>query len=242
MMHTACSRLVGSFAAILLLASCMTPARAATIDTIPIKSAADLTLPAENAPAGFTSNPSNGRAIDNAFMLTVLGRHMNYIFHKDGWTTGYHGWLDANNPAGDAFVTYDFYGFKKSAGAHAAVAPYLGLVLGVQNPVNDNSLPSNATVFIDGTGTYDPAGQPFTVVEIVFQVNNVLADVTGYYSGGDSAAADQATATTIEATAGLSDWLQAQSHPAQQSSMVWPIVPLILLLPGRRYWSRRRGT
>lgn len=239
-MPTPCSRLVGVFAAVLLLATCLLPARAADTDTITIKNATDLLLPAEDAPAGFTVNLANGRPINNAMLLTVLGKHMSYVFHKDGWTTGYHGWLDANDPTGDVFVTYDFYGFKKSAGARAAVASYLGLVLGVQNTVNDSRLPSNATVFIDGTGTYDPNGQPFTVVEIVFQVHNVLADITGYYAGGDASAADAARATTIAATAGLSDWLQAQSHPAQ-SSLIWSLVPMALLMPGRRFSFRRHG-
>jgi hypothetical protein len=241
-MKTACTRLVGAFAVLLLTACCVSPALAADGATISVKKAADLMVPSQQAPAGFSVNQANGRVINNAMILTVLGKHLNYLFHTDGWTTGYHGWLDANDPSGDGFVTYDFYAFKTSAGASKAMASYEGLVLGVENPVNDSRLPANATVFIDGTGTYGASGEPFTVVEIVFQVNNVLADVTGYYAGGDSNAADAARSTSIAATAGLYDWLQSQAHPVQKSSLIWPDVLLLLLLPGTRFWSRRRGT
>jgi hypothetical protein len=214
---------------------------AADTTIIRATTASDLVLPASSVPPTFTLRASEGQAMSVTSLRPLLGRHLTGIFAKNGWTAGYHGWLDANDLRGDGFATYDVYGFKANAGARAAAPAYLGLILGVRTPISDRRLPSNASVFIDGTGTYNPSGLPFTVVEIVFRVDNVVADVTGYNTGNSAADTDAARETATLATVSLASWLHAQSHPAKHASLPLPLLPLILLAPTIRRPGRRLG-
>lgn len=232
---------IGVLVAVLLAGSWLMPVRAADTNVIRVNSSAALIAPAAGVPANFTQRASLGQSISTIGLLPLLGKHITNVFQHNGWTAGYHGWLDSNDLGGDAFSTYDFYGFKDTAGAQKAASAYLGLVLGVQTPISDPRLPSNATVFIDGTGTYDPNGQPYTVVEIVFRVNNVVADVTGYNTGNSSADTDAARQTATIATASLASWLRTQSHPAKHASLFVPLLPLALIAPIIRVRGRRQG-
>ena len=99
----------------------------------------------------------------------------------------------------------------------------LGLALGVQTPIAPGELPPNTEVFVDSTGTFGPNLTPFVAVEVEFNVQNVLADVTGYYEGGDNTAIDEATTGTIDAASSIGNWLASQTHSSERS--VLPLRP-----------------
>jgi hypothetical protein len=219
----------------------MAPVSATDTNLIRAQTPTDLALPAASVPPDFTPKVSASQPITTATMRPVLGKHVTLLFLKDGWTAGFHGWLDARQLQGDAFITYDFYGFKDSAGARAAAKSYLGLILGVQTQNNERHLPRNATLFIDGTGAYGPSGQPFTVVEIAFRVNNVLADVTGYYAGSSASATDAARKISVDAGVSLFGWLQSQSHPAKHATLLLPLLPVALITARLRPHGLRLG-
>ncbi len=98
---------------------------------------------------------------------------------------GYHGWLDGASTPDLPFVTYDMYAFGSDRGAQAAMNIIAGLVQGLETTTLDKSLPTNARTWTDGTETFGPTNQPFSVAEVVFFQGNVLVNVIAY-SGGDS--------------------------------------------------------
>jgi hypothetical protein len=223
---------------VFVFVSAMLPAYAADSSLIGVAKSTDLALPAANAPAGYVARPSQGYAITRATMRPMLGNHLTSAFEHYGWTSGYHGWLDAIDLRGNMFVTYDLFGFKSAAGAQAAQASYVGLIPGVESSITDRRMPKGASVFIDQTGTYGQ-GQPFVVVEIVFRTDNVLGDITGYYSGGDAVAANSATASTIAAASAIATWLNGQAHPVGHQSALFLPFALPLLTLGLRVRGRQ---
>jgi hypothetical protein len=214
--------------------------RAAGSSPIDVSTAASLALPDSALPAGYTVQPMESYPITRASKLPQLGKELMAQFLREGWLSGYHGWLDATDRSWNAFLTYDFYGFKSTRGASNVTGSLAGLVLGVQTTVAAKRLPAGAQIFIDGTGSYGPEQLPFVAVEVVYRVQNVVADVTGYFAGSTVAATDAATSATISASAVLAAWLDRRSHAAHGGSLGFP-----LLLPGLAVpaacRSRRRG-
>ncbi len=221
-----------------LLGLTLQPARAGST-LVPADSPSSLAIPGSAVPTGYTVDGMQSHAITNQLMLSTLGQHASKLFQQEGWVTGYHGWLNANDLTYQAFITYDFYGFKTAIGAQAAASLYLGLALGVQTPTSNGALPPDAQVFVDSTGDYSTNLndlQPFVAVEVVFRIQNVLADVTGYYRGGDSQTIDDATTGSISAATTISTWLSERARTVHGSEL-----PLLLLafaifpcVPGRR--------
>jgi hypothetical protein len=174
-----------------------------------------LVLPAADVPPGFVPQPQRSFAISRAAMRGMLGNFVSQAFLKSGWTAGYHGWLDATSQQGNMFVTYDLYRFKTAASAQADQTLFQSLVSGVETPLVDARLPGNAMVYIDQTGTYGQ-DKPFVVVEVVFSSGSVLADIAGYFGGGDAAAANADASSTIAATSSVVSWLARLPQPAVQ--------------------------
>ena len=195
-----------------------------------------LTIPSAAVPNGFSVDAMQSNPISRSVLSATLGDYASSLFQENGWALGYHGWLNSNNLTYKAFVTYDFYGFKTASGAAASSSVMLGLALGVQTPIAPGKLPPNTEVFVDSTGTFGPNLTPFVAVEVEFNVQNVLADVTGYYEGGDNTAIDEATTGTIDAASSIGNWLASQTHSSKRS--VLPLVLMPVALAAQR--SRRR--
>jgi hypothetical protein len=226
---------VGVVLALGLLALTLSPAQADSI-LVPVDGPGNLIIPNSALPAGYAAEPVQSNAMTFASLLPTLGKHAYALFQHDGWVAGYHGWLNSNDMTYKAFLTYDFYGFKTAAGAEAASNLVLGLALGVQTPTSQNGLPSNAEVFVDSTGDYGQDLKPFVAVEIVFRVQNVLADVTGYFEGGDSKTIDDATNGSISAASSIGNWLSGQTRTVKGSVFPLFLVPVAITArwPGRR--------
>jgi hypothetical protein len=234
-MRLLCGRSIGVFVAFGLLVLTVLPARAdSTLDLTGGPSS--LAIPAAALPAGFSMDRSQSAPITRKSLLPTLGKHASAIFQRAGWVTGYHGWLDANDLTYNAFVTYDFYGFKSASGAAAANGLLLGLALGVQTPTSQAGLPADAEVFVDSTGDFGPAFKPFVAAEVIFRVQNVLADVTGYYEGGDAATIDAATSGSIAAASSIGNWLAGRTPSAKSGVLPLLLVPIAITgrWPGRR--------
>ena len=197
-----------------------------------------LTIPSAAVPNGFSVDGLQSNPITKSSLSATLGEHASALFQDDGWATGYHGWLNADDLTYEAFVTYDFYGFKTASGAAAASNMMLGLALGVQTPMAPGKLPPNTEVFVDSTGTFGPQLKPFVAVEIVFYVQNVLADVTVYYEGSDSTAIDEATTGTIDAASSIGNWLASQTQNSKHS--VLPLILMPVAMAGQRSGRRRQ--
>ncbi len=218
-----------------LLALAVLPARASNT-LVHVDGPGSLAIPATAVPAGYTIDSSHSGAITRQSLLPTLGKHVSSLFQRDGWVTGYHGWLNATDLTYKAFVTYDFYGFKTANGAEVDTGYILGLALGVQTPTAQGRLPTDAEVFVDSTGEFGPELTHFVAVEIVFRVQNVIADVTGYYEGGDSTTIDAATNGAIQAASSIDGWLASSAGNARQSALPPLMTPLIVsgFWPGRR--------
>jgi hypothetical protein len=223
--------------AIGLLALTLLPAQADDA-LVPLNGSGSLTIPGAAVPNGFSVDGLQSYPITKSSLSTTLGEHASVLFQNDGWVTGYHGWLNADDLTYKAFVTYDFYGFKTESGAAAASNLMLGLALGVQTPMAPGKLPPNTEVFVDSTGTFGPDLKPFVAVEVVFYVQNVLADVTGYYEGGGSTATDDATTGSIDAASGIGSWLASQTRNSKNG--VLPLILMPVALAGQRSGRRRQ--
>jgi hypothetical protein len=196
--------------ALALALSALLPSAAARSGVSAAVSPVDLSLPAGYVPAGYVAVPANSYALTRAGMVPLLGNYLTGVFVHNGWSAGFHGWLEASDPSGAAFVTYDLFEFRTTAGAQSVLTPYLDLMSGTETVLSDSRLPAGAAVFLDTAGTYGP-GKPFAAAEVVFCLHNVLADATGYYDGGDAAADNGAVAAAIGAVAPIAAWLRARS-------------------------------
>ncbi len=232
---------VSSIATVVLLLAGMLPAGAATIKLIHVTRPADLRFPAAYVPSGFAVQPSKNQVLSDAVLKPLIGTHTLRIFHQNGWTTGYHGWLNAIDPTGAPFVTYDMFAFKSARGAQAAQDAFAQLVQGLEISTQGSSLPANTRTWTDGTETFGPNNQPFAVAEVVFHMANVLVNVTGFYAGGGSdaisAALHDATIVAGASAKYLNTRLTA-AHPAHKSLLL-PLLPLAVLpRAARRVRSR----
>ncbi|HWE64205.1 MAG TPA: hypothetical protein VHB98_21040 [Chloroflexota bacterium] len=222
--------------ALLVAVTCvLAPARAAG-NLIDVASPGKLMLPVAQVPADLVWRPARSGPITDATLAQVAGVAMVRGFHRQGWMSGYQGWLDGRATVGAPFATYDLFGFATDQGAQLGRAAYQNTVLGTPLVYPNDALPRSAQVWTD-TGTFGN-NQPFFAAEIVFRVANVLVDVTGFYVGSSAQAANGALQEATELTIACTRWLGTRV-PAQRHS-VWPLAPLIMLpsVPGR---IRQRG-
>jgi hypothetical protein len=191
---------------------------------ISVASANDLMLPARLVPPGLSWEPSKSGPIGDAMLVSLAGHTVQQGFRRNGWVTGYHGWLTGKPTAGAPFATYDAYGFATDMGARLSRTAYQNTVLGTPLEYPNDALPKSATVWTD-TGTYGN-NQPFFVAEIVFRVANVLVDVTGFMAGSSAEAANGALQEATDVTVALTHWLGGRL-PASPRRGVLPLTPLL---------------
>jgi hypothetical protein len=160
-------------------------ASAASMGPIQVTTVNDLRLPASAVPPGFTANLANESGITSAGIKAWYGAKIQKTLDHGGFFMGYQGWLDGALTPNLPFVTYDMYAFGSDRGARGGMNTITGLVQGLETTTLDKSLPTNARTWTDGTETFGPTNQPFSVAEVVFYQGNVLVNVIAY-SGGDS--------------------------------------------------------
>jgi hypothetical protein len=185
---------VGRARAVIICAVCcllttllgLSAATAAGMGPIQVTKATDLRLPASAIPSGFTAHRARENGITSARLGSLYGAKIRKVLDQNGFTLGYHGWLDGSNTPDAPFVTYDMYAFGSSRGAQAGLDTIVGVVQGLETTSLGSTLPPNARTWTDGTETFGSTNQPFSVSQVLFHQSNVLVNVVAYNTGNSS--------------------------------------------------------
>jgi hypothetical protein len=194
----------------LCAATCITgwPVAHASAQSIPVRSVADLMLPASRIPSGFQSQARQSFALSTARLAPWTGKMVLTTFQHEGYVAGYH--LVLNGPAapGMQFVAANIFGFKSDTGALLARAAYQHLIVGTPIMYSGGKLPKSAVVW-----TYAGTAAKhvnYVAARVVFRVANVVGDVTGFYVGSDGTAATTALQDAAAVVNGYIGWLGAR--------------------------------
>src|SRR5579875_975548 len=184
------------------------PVAHASAQSIPVRSVADLMLPASRIPSGFTSQINLSFALSTTRLAPWTGKMVLSIFHQQGYVAGYHLVLNGPTVPGMQFVAANIFGFKTDTGALLARAAYQHLIVGTPITYSDGKLPKSAVVW-----TYAGTAAKhvnYVAARMIFRVANIVGDVTGFYIGSDGAAATTALQEAAAVVNGYVGWLGAR--------------------------------
>jgi hypothetical protein len=203
-------------------------ASAATMGPIQVTKVTDLRLPASAVPTGFAAHPANESGITSASLKAWYGAKIQKTLNHGGFFMGYHGWLDGASTPDLPFVTYDMYAFGSDRGARGGMKVLTGLVQGLETSTVDTSLPANVRTWTDGTETFGPTNQPFSVAEVLFYQGNVLVNIVAYSGGNSSDSITEALTNAGTAAAACNAFLKSRIPAASRTGEL-PAMPLSVL-------------